>query len=124
MKELKTTGVGILALFTSLATLICCVLPLVLVSLGLGVVVVGLITQFPILVTLSEYKHWIFIGAAVLLALTAWLLWRPSRTCPSDPKLAAWCDRIQRWNKLIFWLAVVVFLIGFVVTYIIVRLFF
>jgi len=117
MKNLRNTGVGLTALFLSFGTLICCVLPLVLVTLGMGAVVASLITAFPLLVTLSQHKAWIFLTAALLLMITAWVLWRPNRSCPADPKLAALCNRLQRWNKRIFWAAFIIWLIGFSVTY-------
>ncbi len=122
MKEVKTTVMTFLTLFLSVGTLICCVLPVILVSLGLGAVVVALISNVPILVTLSQYKGWIFILSAGLLVFTAWMLWRSSRSCPADPKLAALCDFLTRWNKRIYWTAVVIWLIGFLVTYIILPL--
>jgi len=122
MKEIKTTGVALLTLLLSMGTLVCCVLPVILVSLGLGAALTALISQLPFLVTLSQYKLWIFVGSALLLAITAWLLWRPSRSCPADAKLAALCGHLMRWNKRIFWAAVIIWLIGFTVTYIVLPL--
>ena len=122
MKEIKTTGVTLLTLFLSLGTLICCVLPVIFVSLGLGAAVAALVSYVPFLVTLSQYKLWIFVGSALLLVITAWLLWQPSRSCPIDPKLAALCGHLIRWNKRIFWTAVMIWTIGFVFTYIVLPL--
>jgi len=122
MKELRYTGISLLTLFLSLGTLICCVLPLILVTLGLGAVIATLISQYPIIATLTQYKIWIFIIAACLLILTAWLLWRPGRSCPADQSLALFCNKIQVWNKRIFWMALIVWLVGSVVTYIILPL--
>ena len=119
MKELRNTGISLFALFISLGTLICCVLPLIFVMLGMGAVLASLISSFPLLVTLSQHKLWIFFIAALLLIITAWLLWRSGRSCPTDPKLAALCDNLQKWNKRIFWVALTIWSIGFVVTYII-----
>lgn len=122
MHEIKTTGVALFTLLLSLSTLICCVLPIIFVSLGLGVAIVALITYAPFLVTLSQYKLSIFIGSALLLVFTAWLLWRSSRTCPADRRLAILCTFLTRWNKRIFWASVVIWTIGFVVTYVIIPL--
>lgn len=118
MKEIKTTGVTFLTLFLSLATLICCVLPVIFVSLGLGVAVAALVSHVPFLVTLSQYKLLIFVGTAFLLVLTAWLLWRSSRSCPADPKLPRLCERLTCWNKHVFWTALILWTVGFTVTYI------
>ena len=122
MKEWRITGINLLTLFLSLGTLICCVLPLIFVSLGLGAAIAILISQFPILVTLSQYKIWIFLIAAFLLIFSAWLLWRSGKICPVDPKLAALCNKIQKWNKRIFWTALIIWMIGLVVTYMILPL--
>lgn len=122
MNEIKTTGVGFIALFFSIGTLLCCVLPIVLVSLGLGAAIAALIGAFPIIATFSQYKAWIFLISALFLAFTAWLIWRPSRACPMDPKLALLCNRFQNWDKRIFWVAFVLWLIGTGVTYVILPL--
>jgi len=122
MKEVKTTFVSFFTLFMSLGTLICCVLPILLVSMGFGVAVVALIGQFPFVITLSQHKIWIFLISASLLIGTAWLLWGTPQSCPADPKLAAVCERIQRWNKRIFWLALTIWIIWADVTYIILPL--
>lgn len=122
MKEINTTGITLITLFLSLGTLVCCVLPILFVSLGFGMAIATLITHFPVLITLSHHKVWVFVVSAILLLITAWLLWRSERSCPSDPKLAALCNRIQTWNKRIFWVAVIIWTTGFMVTYILLPL--
>ena len=49
-----------LALLTSSATLVCCVLPAVLVMLGAGAALAGLVTAIPQLIWLSEHKPLVF----------------------------------------------------------------
>ena len=122
MKEIHHIGVSVLTLFLSLGTLICCVLPIILVIFGLGAVVAALISQFPIFIILSQHKIWIFLTSALLLLLTACLLWRSARSCPADSGLAVACHKIQKWNKRIFWLALTIWLVGFVTTYIVLPL--
>ena len=77
-----------LAALLSTGTLLCCALPIILVSVGLGAAVATLTSQFPILITLSGYKLQMFTGSAVLLVISAWLIWRTGATCPVDPKQA------------------------------------
>jgi hypothetical protein len=91
------------ALFTSLTTLVCCVLPAVLVSLGAGAVVVGLVTAFPQLVWLSERKPLVF-GVAGAMLLVSGLALRHARTlpCPADPALAAACKRLRQVSAGLF----------------------
>lgn len=106
-----------LALLASTGTLICCALPIALVSLGLGATAAAISTRLPFLVSLSLHKNWLFGGSALLLFLAAWVLYRSGRTCPADPKLAALCERTLVWNRRVFWSAIVLWGIGFFSAY-------
>ena len=88
-----------------------------LVSLGLGAVSASLFAYLPILVTLSQYKAWMFTGSGAVLMLTGWLLFRSGRACPTDPILAEQCDRAHRWNSRVFRASVVIWMLGFVAAY-------
>jgi len=101
------------ALFTSLTTLFCCVLPAALVSIGAGAAVVGLVTAFPQLVWLSERKALVF-GVAGAMLLVSGLALRQARKlpCPADPGLAATCDRLRRASARLFAGSVIVVAIG------------
>ncbi len=109
----RESGLTWLALFTSSGTLICCALPITLVSLGLGAVVASLTSTWPILITLSQHKHWIFLFSALMLLVSGWLLRRPGRNCPTEPHLAARCKRAHRWNLRIWWFSLLIWLAGF-----------
>jgi len=104
---------AVLALFASTGTLICCALPILLVTLGLGSAVVGLTGALPWLMTLSAHKEWVFGVSAALLALGGWMLYRRGRRCPADPRLAQWCGRADRWNRRIYWVGLCIWGIGF-----------
>ncbi len=91
------------ALFTSVTTLVCCVLPAVLVSLGAGAAVVGLVTAIPQLIWLSEHKGLVFGMAAAMLAVSGLALLRARYLpCPADPALAATCQRLRRFSSGLF----------------------
>jgi len=106
-----------LVLFTSSTTLICCALPILLVSLGLGAASASMFANFPFLVTLAKYKVWIFAASGAVFALTAWLLFRSGRTCPADPKLAEQCEKAHRWNTRFFWVSAAILIVGFATAY-------
>lgn len=101
------------ALFSTTGTLICCALPILLVSLGMGATVASVISNFPILVTLSEHKIWIFSLSALLLLFSFISLFRPSRNCPVDPQLGQLCQKSQYWNQRLLWLSLIIWSIGF-----------
>lgn len=102
-----------LTLFITSSTLLCCALPILLVSLGFGAVVASLNYNIPGLVFLAEHKLWTLSLSAFLLLFLAWVIWRPNQSCPANPELAEHCQTAKRWNKRIFWLSVVIWSVGF-----------
>lgn len=102
-----------LSVFTSSGTLICCALPALLVTLGVGATLAGLVTHFPQLIWLSEHKLGVFGAAGVMLALAGALQWRArSAPCPADARLAAACARTRRAAAWIYGLSLVMYLTG------------
>jgi len=105
-----------LTLFVASGTLVCCVLPIVLVSLGFGAVAASLAYNIPGLVFLAEHKIWTLGLSALLLGFLAWVIWQPDQSCPADAELAAYCQKAKRWNKGIFRLTAFIWFIGFFVS--------
>jgi len=106
-----------LSLFASTGTLLCCALPLLLVSLGLGAAVVGLTGALPWLIPLSQLKGWIFLGSAGMIVLAAWLVLRSGRHCPAEPSMAARCQRLNRWNRGLMVASAAIWCLGFFAAY-------
>lgn len=116
--RIRDSAIMALSLFTSSGTLVCCALPVTLVSLGLGSAVVGLTGTFPWLVTLSQHKAWVFAVSAGLLVLGGWMIHRPGRSCPTDPALSTLCTRFDFWNRRIYWVSLGIWGIGFLAAYV------
>lgn len=112
------TGSTWLTLFAATGTLICCALPIILVTLGMGATVAALTSSMPFLITLSQHKIWVFSASAVMLALSGWIVYRPGRACPVDPELGVLCDRTQIWNRRIYWISVILWGLGFFAAFI------
>lgn len=106
------------ALLASSGTLVCCALPIILVSVGLGSVFVALNVELPFLSSLANYKIWIFLFSGGLLLISAWQLYTTRNLCPADPKLAASCKRIKKWSTRLFVGAALLWVIGFIAAYI------
>jgi len=106
-----------LILFASSTTLVCCALPILLVTVGLGAVSAAMFASFPFLGVMALHKFWLFLGSGLMLSLGAWSLYRPGRTCPADPELARQCERADKWNKRIIWFSAAIWLIGFAGAY-------
>lgn len=112
-KESNKTHLTWLALFSTTGTLICCALPILLVSLGMGATVASLISSFPILVTLSEHKIWVFSISALVLLFSFISLFHSGRSCPADPHLGHLCQKSHDWNRRLLWLSLFIWSIGF-----------
>ena len=101
------------ALLTSSGTLLCCVLPAVMVSLGAGAALAGLVGAVPELIWLSEHKALVFGTAAVSLVAAGGTLWNARRLpCPTDPRLARACARLRRFSVMLYGVAAVAFALG------------
>ncbi len=109
----KETSLTWLALFTTTGTLVCCAIPITLVTLGMGATVASMVSNFPFLITLSLHKPWVFGLSGVLLTLSAYMLYRPNRSCPVDAELGALCNQSQKWNRRIYWFSVLLWSVGF-----------
>jgi hypothetical protein len=110
-------------LLSSAGTLVCCVLPAVLVTLGAGAALAGLVAAVPQLVWLSEHKVLVFGIAFALLLASGGATWY-SRTlpCPSDPVAAQSCQRLRRVNVTLYCIALISFALGLTFAFILPRL--
>ena len=102
----RTAALSAAALLTSSATLVCCVLPAVLVALGAGATLAGLVTAIPQLIWLSEHKPLVFGVAGILLAVSGVSVWYGrSLPCPTDPAAARSCQRLRRISAVLYGIA-------------------
>ncbi len=108
---------GTLALLLSSGTLICCALPVLLVTVGLGATVAAVTSAMPIFVTLAQYKAWFFLLSGLLVVSAGWIVYRERRLCPADPDQAALCARLRKLNTRVFWAAATIWGIGFSAAY-------
>lgn len=94
--------IAFFALFSSAGTLVCCALPALFVSLGLGAAFAGLVGAVPRIVWFSEHKEIIFAVAGLLIAGSATLQYRSRNApCPLDPERAAACANARMWSRRI-----------------------
>ena len=118
---MKDKVIAILSLFASTSTLLCCALPTLLVTLGLGAVVAGAVTSLPWLVPLSENKEWMFLGAGVLIAGN-WIMvqrWHRRAACevPTADGESA-CQVASRFSRVVLWVSTGLYAVGFVVAFV------
>lgn len=119
----RDTVMPMLGLFSSMGTLVCCVLPLVFVSLGMGAALVGLVSAAPWLVWLSAHKVGVFALSALMLAVSWYAVWRQKYVpCPADRKLALACQRLRVFSWWMVVVATSLYALGFGVAVVLPRL--
>jgi hypothetical protein len=115
IKELLLTFFG---LFTSISTIFCCALPIILVTLGMGAVFTILTTNFPFIIWLAEKSVYLFIIATIFLLIGGYFIFIKPKSCPSDKKLAQICNKTRKFNKIIWLISVIILVISFFFKYI------
>lgn len=119
----RNTGLAVAALIASSGTLVCCVLPALMVALGAGAALAGLVSAVPQLVWLSEHKVAVFGVAAAMLGLAGVAIWRArSLPCPADPALARACRRLRGASALLYSLALAAFFVGAAFAFVLPRI--
>lgn len=101
----------------STATLLCCTLPILLITLGLGTTLAAITSQWTVLPLLSAHKFWIFFISGIILLIADIVANRPQTSCPVDPEQAKKCMRVRQFHKTLFWSAVTLWAIGFFSAY-------
>jgi len=111
--SLAPRRIAALSLLFCSSTLLCCALPALLVLIGAGSVMATLMSWFPGLVVLSEFKPLVFgLAALALLAAGAGLQQARRQSCPLDPEAARRCRRRLRQARWLYGVSCAVFLIG------------
>ena len=111
------------ALLSSAATLVCCVLPALLVALGAGATLAGIVTAVPQLIWLSAHKALVFGTAGALLVASGASLWRTRiLPCPADPRLARSCQTLRRLSWSLYGIATACFTLGAAFAFVLPRI--
>ena len=115
--DLSTRKWGWLVLFTAMPTLICCALPIVLVSLGFGSVVAAVFANIGPLAFLAGNKFWVFVLSGGLIAVSAYMIFIRPSSCPADRELASKCQSAKVWNRRLLLVSGAIWSIGFFSSY-------
>jgi len=108
------------SLFASSSTLICCALPALFVLLGAGATFASLITTFPFLITLSQYKLEITFFALTMIAIAGYVNYKTYyMPCPADPEIGRQCMRTRKRSRIIYYISVSIFIFATIFTYVV-----
>ncbi|AZZ36589.1 hypothetical protein CIK05_07230 [Bdellovibrio sp. qaytius] len=113
-RSFKESLTSYLGLFTSMSTLLCCALPALLVSLGMGASMITLTKVIPQITWVGEYKNYVFSFAFFMLTVSSILTYRNRNApCPIDPKLRDACLRGRKYSKYVLILSWICLSVGF-----------
>jgi len=113
---MKAPGTVWAALAASVGTMLCCVLPSLLVLAGMGTTVAAVTSAVPGLVWLSEHKGWVFLAAGVLIvASRLYSEWVAPRVAVEG---AVCPPALGRWTRRAWWASLVLYGLGLVAVYV------
>ncbi len=113
-----------ISLFASTGTLFCCALPSLLVVLGMGATMAGLVSTFPQLIILSQYKGVVFICSGLMMAAAAFFQYQSRNApCPIDPVQAQACTTSRVWSFRILAFSILLWSVGVFFAFIAPRVF-
>jgi hypothetical protein len=115
---MKERILSVFGLFTTVSTLICCALPALLVTVGMGAVVISAVSAFPWLMPLTRNKEWLFLGAGMLISVNFFLVYRPRKQLACDiQERGDGCQVAGNWNKAVLWLSAGIYAVGLFMAY-------
>jgi hypothetical protein len=108
------------SLFASSSTLICCALPALFVALGAGATFASLVSSFPFLIVLSQYKLSITLFALIMLIIAGYANYKTYHMpCPADPKLGRLCMQTRKRSRVLYYYSAGIFLFASMFTYVV-----
>ena len=114
----KNKFLDIIALFSSSGTLICCALPMTVATIAGGAALSSLVSLFPFLVTLSQYKNIIFIFSGSMIALNGYLSLKPVQETACDEESGeVGCEVASKYNRKMFYVSLGIFSVGIFTAY-------
>lgn len=122
MIKIKDFLLPFFGLFTSISTILCCALPIILVMLGMGSVFATLSTNLPFVIYLAEKVIYLFIISGFFLVISGYFIFAAKQSCPTDKRHAEICDKTKKFNKIIWWISLTILLISLFFKYILILL--
>jgi TM2 domain-containing membrane protein YozV len=118
--HLQVQKTNFFSLFASTSTLICCALPALFVSLGAGASFASLVSAFPFLITVSQYKVPISAFALFLVVVAGIINYRSAKLpCPIDPELGRVCMQTRRRSQRLYFISTGIFVFASFFTYVV-----
>lgn len=102
------------SLFLSAGTLVCCALPALLVTVGLGAAVAATVSAAPWLAELSAHKAWLFAVSGLLIGANLAYM----RLAPAPPaQSCSTCRRSRVLSRRLLFASAIVWSVGIFVAY-------
>ncbi len=119
----------ILLLFASSSTLICCALPILLTSIGLGSVLISMVESLPFLPHITQNKDYLFMAIFLLLGINYWWVFKKDSKVIAcdiaglDKQASTPCEEGKSFSKVILWISIIIYMVGFFFAYLLLPLY-
>src|SRR4026207_2490438 len=107
--------ISVLSLFSSMSTLLCCALPALLITLGMGMTLASLTASVPWLFSLSRHQGILFLTAGILLLFSYYFIFIRAKQMESCEPGA--CEVAGKFSKSMFWISLIIYAIGVTAAY-------
>jgi mercuric ion transport protein len=114
---MKDKLISLLAFLGSGGTLLCCVLPAVVVTFAGGG---ALSIFFSWLIPISQYKDWIFVVSGILLVVAAILILKPQSRFTCALLGGSGCEITGKFSRVVLWLSLGIYIVGLSFSYLLV----
>lgn len=121
MNNIKDNIILICGLFSSLSTIFCCALPVVLVFFGLGSLFAAISAKFMFINWLVENNLYLFLASFLFLSISGYFIFIKKQNCKTDKKLLQACQISKKINKIIWIIATLILLISLFFKYILIM---
>lgn len=108
---------NLVLLISNGGVMLCCVLPAILVSLGLGSSLATFLSEYPIFIKITSYKDYIFLFVFFILSFNGYILYKNNKKVCEINNLNKECIEVKRVSKLLYFISIFIFLISLYLSY-------
>ena len=108
---------NLILLISNGGVMLCCVLPAILVSLGLGSTMVTFLNEYPIFIKITEYKNYIFSVVLFILFFNGFVIYKNRNKFCEIEGLKNECSQVKSVSILLYIFSIIIYLISLFLSY-------
>lgn len=108
---------NLILLISNGGVMLCCVIPALLVSLGLGSTLATFLSDYPIFVKVTKYKDFLFLFAFVTLIINAIIIKKNKNKMCDINNLEKECSEVKTVSEKLYYFSLFIFIISLYLSY-------